>query len=361
MSTQLTVRRVDLAHADARLPSTAVRPRVVVVAVLAATLLAGCGTAAAPPPPDGMGYQAIAAQVALSALACEARAWCVAAGTSTTTTGAASIEVSAGGRAKWAPAATPPLPGATLTAAGCWSSGCLLGGSDPSGSIIVIVNPKHKVASTTASHPPGSGIAAIACTGPGRCLALVTATITTAVFRTVDSGASWSSLATLPAALAVATAASCANPADCVAAGTGPSGAAAAHSSDGGARWELSTTPHGLQTFTSVTCPSARWCLATARRANGTSVLLRSTDGGAAWRAVPSPVPSPAAVACTNVPLCVVTGGSAGSGAITADVRSHRPRHLTLAYVPDPVVGVACATPIKCVAITPASTVSFVA
>ncbi|HEV3213470.1 MAG TPA: hypothetical protein VGZ03_08770 [Acidimicrobiales bacterium] len=335
--------------------------RVLVVVLLAGTLLAGCGTSTAPPP-DGTGAPAISQTVTLSALACEPLAWCVAAGTDpASTSGVASIEVSAGGRGRWAPSATPPLPSTTLSTAACWTSGCLLGGAGPSGSVVVIVNPARKVASITSAHPPGSGIAALTCTAPARCLALVTATTDTAVFATTDSGASWTQRASLPAGLAVATAASCANPADCVAVGTGPGGsAAAARSVDGGVRWRLAITPRGLQTYTSVTCGSPRWCLATARRPNGTAILLASTDGGLVWSAMATTIPSPAAVTCANVPTCVVAGGGAAGGEITVGVRTAHARPLTLVYVPDQIVAVGCATPVKCAAITPASTVSFV-
>jgi hypothetical protein len=59
------------------------------------------------------------------------------------------------------------------------------------------------------------------------------------------------------------------------------------------------------------------------------------------------------------VPTCVVAGG-AGAGEIAVDVRTPSARQLTLVYVPDPILAVACATPVKCAAITQASTVSFV-
>jgi photosystem II stability/assembly factor-like uncharacterized protein len=362
MSTQLMDRRVDPGTCRLARTIDAVHARAVIVLALAGTLLAACGTATTVPPPDGTGYGATDSSVTLSALACEPLAWCVAAGTNpTSTSGTASVEVSAGGRGVWAPASTPSLPGATLTAAGCWSSGCLLGGAGPSGTVVVIVNPAHKAASTTTSRPPGSGIAAITCTGPGRCLALVTSTTTTTVFATTDSGSSWTSRAVLPAALAVATAASCANPSDCVAVGTGPSGASAARSVDGGTQWRSAVIPKGLSTFTSATCGSQHWCLATARRANGTAVLLRSTDGGAAWSPTPAPVPGVAAVTCVQMPTCVAGGGGATGGAITTALRTAHPKALTLAYVPDAIVAIACATPTKCAAITAASTVSFLA
>lgn len=332
-----------------------------VVVALAGALLAGCGTPSTTAQADGTGYGAFVPSITLSALACEPLAWCVAGGTNPTASSAtASVEVSAGGRGRWAPAATPELPGTTLTAAACWSSGCLLGGAGPDGAVVVIVNPARKAASTTATHPAGSGISAITCTGPGRCLALVTSTTTTAVFQTTDSGASWTQRSTLPLALAVATAVSCPNPTDCVAVGTGPDGAAAARSVDGGVAWRLGAIPKGLATFTSANCGSRHWCLATARRANETAVLLRSTDGGVAWTPIPSPLPAVAAVTCELAPTCVAAGGGTSGGAITSGLRTEHPTALTLAYVPDPIIAVACATPAKCAAITPASTVSFV-
>jgi hypothetical protein len=338
-----------------------VKIRLLAVVVLTGVLLAGCGTSPAATTTNGYGYAASVPSVTLSALACEPLAWCVAAGTNpTASTATASVEVSAGGQGHWAPAATPELPGTTLSAAGCWSSGCLLGGAGPNGTVVVIVNPAHKAASTTATHPPGSGITAIVCTGPGRCLALVTTTTTTAVFQTIDSGAAWTQRATLPVALAVGTALSCPNPTDCIALGTGPTGAAAALSVDGGVVWRLGAIPKGLATFTSANCGSRHWCLATARRANDTSVLLRSTDGGIAWTPIASPVPAVAAVTCTLAPTCIAAGGGTGGGAITSGLRTLHPQALTLSYVPDPIVAVACATPAKCTAITPASTVSFV-
>lgn len=71
-------------------------------------------------------------------------------------------------------------------------------------------------------------------------------------------------------------------------------------------------------------------------------------------------IATPAATTCTSVPTCVAAGGDAQGGTITVGVRTHSPQALTLVYVPDPILSVACATPVKCTAITEASTVSFV-
>lgn len=335
-----------------------------VVALLAAALLAACGTTRAnvAPSADGTGTPAITPAVALSVSACEPGFWCVAAGANpATTTDTTTIETSAGGHGRWAAVAVPQLSGATLTAAGCWDSGCLLGGSDPSGTVLVIVNPKRRDASQLSTSLPGSGIGAIDCTRPGQCLALVTSTTQTSVYETTDSGTSWQLRSALPPELAVGTSLGCANSAVCVAVGTSPDGAAAARTTDGGARWTEAAVPRDLLALTSAACAPVTWCVATGRLDDGRSELLRSLNRGRSWASMPTSVANPDAVACTAARACVVAGGGAGGGEISTSTTPSLATRLTLAYVPDPVLAVACATPRKCVGVTQESTVSFVA
>jgi photosystem II stability/assembly factor-like uncharacterized protein len=265
-----------------------------------------------------------------------------------------------GGRSKWSPAATPQIAGASFTSSACWTSGCLIGGTANGGTVVLLVNPAEKVSSDGVARPPGLGISGLACTGSGRCLALVSTATTTAVFETTDSASSWHQLSTLPERLASAAGLSCANAVQCVAVGSGPSGAAVVTTRDGGRRWALAARPGGYQAFTSVGCGPALECLATVRVTAGATQLLESRNAGQSWTALAVSVPSPGAVECATDATCLVGGGTTG-GAISTFVRLLHERPLTLAYVPDPVVAVACATPTRCVAITPASTVSVVA
>ena len=152
----------------------------------------------------------------------------------------------------------------------------------------------------------------------------------------------------------------CASLAQCVAVGSGPSGAAVVTSHDGGRRWALAARPGGYQSFTDVGCGPTLQCLATARVTAGEMQLLQSVNAGRSWTTLAVSVPSPGAVECTTDPTCLVAGGSSG-GAISTFVQLRHEQPLTLAYVPDPVVAVACATPTRCVAVTQASTVSVVA
>jgi len=325
-------------------------------------LLAGCTTTPSTPPPNGTGSPALNASVTLSVVACEAKGLCVAAGSNpTTSTAAAAVEVSRGGSGAWSAVATPAITGTTFDAASCWGAGCLLAGNDPSGVVVLLVNPANKVSSPTASHPAGSGMTALSCVGPGRCLGLVSTTVDTAVFETSDSGQSWHQISSLPTQLSSGTALSCPTAAVCVAVGTSPHGAAVARSTDGGRHWVLGARPGGLQVLTSVACGPTLHCYATARITTGADELLRSTNGGASWVNAPTGVAMPDAVACSSAVTCLVGGGSSVGEISTVQPPPKGETPLTLAFVPDPVVGIACATSSRCAAVTPASTVSFVA
>ncbi len=307
-----------------------------------------------------MGRAALDPLITLSVVACEPLLWCIAAGTNPTSSGvnSASVEISAGGRAGWARVVAPELDDATLTAASCWASGCLLGGSDPTGTLLEIVNPKRRVAAIKSATLPGLGVAALSCPAAGRCLALVTTSVDTAVFKSTTSGSAWQQLTTLPAALSTATSLSCATPLACVAVGTGPTGAEAARTSDGGQSWSLASRPRGLQVFSAVSCGPS-WCMATARLHDGRTELMQSRNRGASWAHFATSIDRPGAVACVTATTCVAVGSGPRGGAITSDVRPHHERVLTVEYVPDPLIAVACASATRCAGITQASTVSI--
>jgi hypothetical protein len=337
-----------------------VKVGIVVAALSAGVALSACNVDKPPPPPDGTGTAALQSSVPLSVTACEPNTWCIAAGTNpTASTHTSAIEVSVGGRGRWGHVAVPPLPGVTLSAASCWTSGCLVAGQGISGAVDLIVDPKGRDASR-AGPLPGTGVTALACTGPGACLALVTATTETLVMSTSTSGATWHELSVLPSAITVGAAIACTTPRSCVVLGAGLHGATAARTNDGGAHWSLSARPGGLQVFTSAACATPAWCLATARVAHGAMELLQTVNGGASWVPRTTTVFDPDAVACFEASACLVGGGSAAGGELVALRAAGKERALSLAYVPEQIVATACASATRCIAVTQASTVSLV-
>ncbi len=360
-------------------------PRNLLVALaLGGCVLAGCATTSTPPAPvapDGTGSPVANPSVTMSTVACESLGWCVAAGTDPSgATSSTGIEVSLGGRSSWISAKAPALTGTTLASASCWSSGCLIGGSGPTGAVVVLVDPSAAVAALRASPPPGDDVSALSCVAAESCLALVTGLTSTSLYRTSNAGGTWQEVAALPATLSVGTGLSCVSAIQCVAVGTGPSGGVAAVTSTGGTAWALAAQPSGLVAYTAVSCALPTTCLATAQLNATQSVLLASRDLGANWLEQATGVDAPAAVSCAAVTVvttvtkgltvttvrkpgtsCVV-GGSAedASGSIDHLQDLVSGATLTLAYVPNPVIGVACATPTRCAGVTPSSTVSFV-
>jgi hypothetical protein len=337
------------------------RARAIATLLVAAAVLSACATTTTRPPvADGTGTAAISATVPLSVTACEPLgAWCVAAGTNPTAmTRSSALEVSRGGHGVWARGAIPALEGVSLLAAGCWASGCLLGGQGPGGAITVIVNPAHRDAAV-AGPIHGEAVTSIDCTAPGRCLALVAVATATVVFLTTSSGVRWSRLGVLPTALAAGTSLTCPSSHHCVAVGAGPLGAEAAWSPDGGTTWRLAARPAGLQVLTSASCATrSLWCLATARVSGGAMQLLQSVNGGRTWSLRASKVSTPDAVAC--LVGCLVGGAGPAGGALELLQPRSGEQLLTLDYVGLPIVAIGCVSTDRCAAVTPASTVSFV-
>jgi hypothetical protein len=326
----------------------------------AAVALSACNVDKPLPPPSGTGSVALTTSVPLSVAACEPHTWCIAAGTNPTAsepTGA--IEYSVGGHGRWGRVAVPPLPGVTLSSAACWTSGCLLGGYGTGGAVDLIVNPKGR-ASARAGAIPGTDVTALACPAPGRCLALATAATETIVARTTNSGAAWSELSVLPKAITIGAALACSSTSDCVALGAGLHGATAAYTTDGGVHWALAARPGGLEVFTSVACATTTWCLATAHTSRGASALLQTMNGGASWAQRLSALHDPDAVACYSATGCLVGGGTSSGGELVALGATGSPRGLSLSFVPEPILALACASATKCVGVTQGSTASIV-
>jgi photosystem II stability/assembly factor-like uncharacterized protein len=95
---------------------------------------------------------------------------------------------------------------------------------------------------------------------------------------------------------------------ECLASGNAkPSGAPAVYEThDGGKTWKLISTP-GTATAGVFSCPSAMVC-----EAPESSVMVRTTDGGATFKkqSLPGGGPAAAAVSCSSTKDCVAVGQS---------------------------------------------------
>lgn len=328
------------------------------VMLAAATLLAACNVETPAPPANATGYAALVASVPLSVVACEPQLWCIAAGTNPTATSTtATIEVSPGGHGRWARVAVPALPGVVFDTASCWTSGCLIGGSDPSGAVAVLVNPARRV-SSIAPPVPGEAIEALDCPWPGSCIALVATGTGTLAATTTDSGSSWTTAGALPASLTAAASLACTSREVCVAVGAGSNGAAAARTVDGGTRWHPVAVPAELPVLTAIACTPLASCVAVGRSRDG-AIVLEGRAGGGAMTAEPAPVANAQAVACTPASTCVIGGGTTGDGELVVLSPAGVAKALTTSFVGLPILDVACASSAKCAAVTAASTVSI--
>lgn len=160
--------------------------------------------------------------------------------------------------------------------------------------------------------PGGVTPTALACATVDRCWAVADGYVD----ATSDGGARWTA-APLPGfrrhvPLAVA-AISCPSAVECVAAGTAgslvPEGSQQAayvvRTDDGGAAWQALALPAGTPLLQSVSCPTARRCLAVGGRR-----ILLSDSHGRRWRqqAAPAPARRLVSVTCSTATRCVAVG-----------------------------------------------------
>jgi hypothetical protein len=100
-----------------------------------------------------------------------------------------------------------------------------------------------------------------------------------------------------------------------------PASGATAHA---GAYVETSATTPVAAGWTSLSCPTATFCLGVAYTDTDDSILQRSTDGGAVFTYIASPTPDVSSVACATASFCVALTEDDGpdelsSSYVTAD------------------------------------------
>jgi photosystem II stability/assembly factor-like uncharacterized protein len=131
------------------------------------------------------------------------------------------------------------------------------------------------------------------------------------LYRTVDGGASWTQQ-DVPATADLVNGISCPSTTTCEAVGYG---SGALRTSDGGTAWVPQALPSSVQELSGVSCYSLTHCVAVGidsihagRREVG--VLVSTQDGGVTWirRHIPTGVDDLTSVACTASGVCEAVG-----------------------------------------------------
>jgi photosystem II stability/assembly factor-like uncharacterized protein len=264
---------------------------------------------------------------------------------------------------------TPELAGIACPT----KSDCIAVGSNGLSSGVVITTDdagKHWLSATT---PTGAvGMTSIECMGAAECMALVGNGNVTWSAQTTDFGETWTQEGDLPPSFVATGALTCTPAGPCLVAGYVPTTAghgsgAIAVSHDGGQTWASASVPAGIGTLQSTVCLSVSVCLAGGSTSTTVSdvvpaagQLLRSTDGGATWAAVPGtiPVDDVFGLACPTAELCAMVGTNwVGSPAVSSGAVAQSNdggssfKASRAAYAPLTLTALSCPTAAACVAV----------
>ena len=318
--------------------------RALAIAAIAANALAGCNTTATAVT-RVTGIPSIGISVPLRTVACTTTDSCIALGT----TGGQLVPTSVGeyrqSDGHWSSLGVPAAPSAVITSAACWQTGCLIGGIQPSGSLVWAYNASSQSVSTRATPATSQGVRALDCFARASCAALVSVASTkvSAISFTLDGGATWSPAAPLPWTLAeTVQSISCTDARYCMVSAL--SGAATLDlevTRDAGLTWIPRLTPPSWLTLTSLHC-AHRTCVGIAKTARS-SLVARTSSFGRRWGATALPVGANA-LACTTIAKCVIGGQDQANAPWLATLTGTTYDVNSLRYVPSAIVDVACGT-----------------
>ena len=311
------------------------------ILVTCALALSACGSSPSAPPPPVTGVPSASIEVALSNVGCTTSGTCLAVGASNRVGGLTTVAEDRGVRGPWHALAAPTVPSARIEATSCAATICLVGGAEPTGTFLWRYDATAHTISPLSAPRGAQDVRALSCSSDVTC-ALVDSTSVVGAARLVftnDAGASWTAPTSMPwTANATVTALACTSDSCLVAARTASS-VLLELTNDAGASWTTLTVPSTWRSLGDLTC----WATHCAALAEGDgAALVRSRDFGATWTTL-ALASSTRAIACTNLTRCVVAGEAPSGAGSLATVRVRRVHALSLAYVPEPLIGAACA------------------
>ena len=321
----------------------------------ASLLLSACGSAPAAAPPI-TGVPSASIEVPLSSVACTTSGTCLAVGASNRLGGLTTVAEYRAARGPWRALIAPAAPSARIEAISCAATTCLVGGAQPAGTFLWRFDATSHTLSPLTAPPGAQDVRALSCASDSTC-ALVDSTSAVGPARlafTSDAGATWTAPVAVPwTQNATVTALSCAAT-NCLVAASAATSVLLESTVDAGATWTALAVPSTWRSLSDLTCWSTH-CAALA--VGGGASLVRSRDFGATWTTLALDA-STRAVACSDLTHCIVAGQTPSGQGSLARVLKRRERALALAYVPEPLIGAACAKH-TCVAIGASTLVAF--
>lgn len=306
-----------------------------------ALALSACGSAPAAAPPI-TGVPSASIEVPLSGVGCTTSGPCVAVGASNRVAGLTTVAEDRGSRGPWHALTAPSAPSARVEAISCAATICLVGGAQPAGTFLWRYDATTHTISPLSAPAGAQDVRALSCSSDVACALVDSASVVGAarLAFTSDAGATWTTPVAMPwTANATVTALACSSTSCLVAAST-PSSVLLESTSDAGATWSALAAPSAWRSLSDLTC----WSTHCAGLANGGGArLVRSRDFGTTWTTLALPA-STRAIACSNLTRCVVAGETSSGAGSLARVHGRLVHALTLAYVPEPLIDVACAS-----------------
>ena len=330
--------------------------RVAMSVLGAGLILAACGTTTGTVTVVGVPSHSIT--VPLRVVACTTDNSCVTVGTSGSDSGPSSVGEFRTPNGRWTPLYVPPAPSSLVTTASCWSTACLIGGTQPSGDLLWIYDAQARRVTATPAPQAGHGVSAVSCFALASCAVVDSLGVAqgSRLSFTSDGGATWSTPTLMNWSIGdQITGVSCTDLSNCLIAASGVGGRVQLElTSDGGVSWSTRAASPLWNAVTSLSC-HARRCVALMSTTNG-SVMERSQTFGRLWSGVTLNQRANA-LACRSFTNCVVVGQTKSGAPWLATVLHRTVTTASLRYVPTPLTGTACGAR-DCVAVAVSTVVT---
>ncbi len=314
------------------------------VVMVAALALAGCGSVAkVVGPPHLSGTPSISIEVPLQIVACTASGACIAAGGDDSNAAPSATAEVRDADGSWSAISIPSTLSQSISSSACWSNGCLIGGSVPSGDSLWVYDPNTQSVATSPTPRAGRGVSALSCFAVASCAAVDATGITgsSRLSFTGDAGTSWT--APLPLNWTVGdgvTALSCTDVMNCLVAATNSHHHVLLEvTHDAGVTWIIRPVPTTWTTIQSLSCTKLD-CIALASTTGG-SLIVRTSTFARLWRSVKL-TNHANALACARLSRCTLVGQTNSQSPWLATLKGRKVTDIALTYVPSALEDVAC-------------------